>query len=117
MKLGATVPRSTIAALERRATKLAALIDVATKASTNRDIRTGGAQLIDRLNEWIEEIKELVDMEDEDVLEMVKSFHLRLRIAEGKVARWQIPANLRKQALGSETKERRRRRPRKQSAA
>ena len=115
-KLGMTIPQSVMTALEKRAHKLTSLVDVATSGATDKKVRDNGAQLIERVNEWIEEIRDLNTMGDEEVEERAKSFHIRLRLAEQKIAAWALPASVRDQAEAA-LRPRRRGRPRKKAVA
>lgn len=108
-KLGVQVPETIIVSLEKRAARLASLVESATQASPERPIREGGALLIDRLGEWVEEIKDLREMGDEEVTEVIRSFATRLRIAEEKVKAWPLPQSARKHAM---RQDRLRRKPR-----
>ena len=117
--LGQALPESAVTRLERRVARLSALLEVATQQASDRQIRDGGAQLIERLGEWLEDIKDLREVGDEDVHEMVRSFELRLKLAERKVDGWAIPPSV-KRKLGAPselTQSRRRGRPRKVQTA
>ena len=87
-ELRARVPESTVKALARRTTRLCELVDRATSVSPHKQIRDGGAQLIDLLNERMEEIVELQAMEDEDLPERLRAFTMRIELAELKVMTW-----------------------------
>jgi hypothetical protein len=93
-KLGETISQAKLDAIERRVTKLATLLEVATQNSSEKTVREGGAQLIERLSEWVEDIKDLAEVGDEDVVEVVKGFMVRLKLAEDKVKEWKIPPAL-----------------------
>lgn len=108
MKFGVDIPQSHLDALESRAQRLTDEVDRATAASTDRRVREVGGQLVDRILEWIEEIKDLLEVGDEDVVERVRSFQARLVLAEKLVSRWPKP----KEAVGTEPKKRRRKEPR-----
>lgn len=109
MKFGVDIPQSHVDALEARAQRLANEVDRATTASSDRRIRDTAGHLVDRILEWVEEIKELREVGDEDVIERIKSFQGRLALAESHVASWPMPAD--KRASG------RRRRKRERKAA
>ena len=115
-KLGVTIPQSVLSALEKRAQKLTSLVDVATSSAHDKKVRDSGAQLIERVNEWIEEIRDLNTVGDDEVEERAKSFHIRLRLAEEKIKGWQLPASVRDRAEAA-LRPRRRGRPRKKAAA
>lgn len=115
-KLGVSIPKPVISALEKRAQKLISLVDVATSEASDKKVRDSGAQLIERVNEWIEEIRELNMMGDDDVEERANSFHIRLALAQRKVDAWGLPAAVRDRAEAA-LKPRRRGRPRKKAAA
>ena len=91
MKFGVDIPQSQVDAIETRAHRLAVEIDRATLASTDRHIREVGGQVVDRILEWVEEIKELREVGDEEVTERIASFKARLRLAEKAVATWPKP--------------------------
>ncbi len=117
-KLGVQIPTSTISTLDFRVARLSSLVEIATQSSPEKKIRANGAQLIERLSEWLEEIKDLSEVGDEDVHDVLKSFKLRLKLAEAKIKTWPIPDRLRKQATASfEPVKRRRGRPRKNPIA
>ncbi len=90
-KFGEMIPQSTLDRLERRVSRLSILLELATQNSAEKSIRESGAQLIERLSEWLEDIKDLVEVGDEDAHDLVKSFTMRLRLAETKVKGWSIP--------------------------
>ena len=115
-KLGVTIPQPVLTALEKRAQKLTSLVDVATSTASDKKVRDSGAQLIERVNEWLEEIRDLNMVGDEEVEERAKSFHIRLRLAEEKIQGWQLPAAVRDKAEAA-LRPRRRGRPRKKAAA
>jgi hypothetical protein len=98
---GMQISEHTITSLEKRASRLAALVETATQGSQLKKVRDNGAQLVERLGEWVEEIKELRDMGDEDVEELIKSFTTRLALAEEKIKAWPIPASVRAQIMSA----------------
>lgn len=106
MKFGVDIPQNQLDALEARAHRLAGEVDRATSASADRRVRETAGQIVDRIFEWVEEIKELREVGDEDVLERIKSFHTRLMLAEREMTSWPKP-NARKTSA-----KRRRRAPR-----
>ncbi len=91
MKLGVDIPLSHIEALENRAHRLASAVDAATLASGKRHIRDAGGQIIDRILEWVDEIKDLREIGDEDIVDRMQSFLSRLRLAEQAVKSWPRP--------------------------
>ena len=95
-QLGVGVSESLIRRVTERAAKLAFIVEVTTEISPSKKIREGGAQLIDRLNEWVEEIRDLHEAQDDEIEDRLKSFIVRLRLAEAKVTQWPIPASARK---------------------
>lgn len=99
-KLGVEVAEATITSLERRVVRLVALLEIATQKSPNKTIRENGARLADRLAEWMDDIKDLREVGDEDVTELIKSFELRLKLAESKVKDWPLPASARAELEG-----------------
>lgn len=111
-KLGETIEKSTLDALERRVARLSILVEFATQSSPERKIREGGNQLIERLSEWVEDIKDLAEVGDEDVHDLLKSFVLRLRLAEQKVKSWHIPPSVVERAFENEEAQPKRRRGR-----
>jgi hypothetical protein len=112
-KLGENTPQSTIDGLERRVSRLSILVELATQNSNEKSIRESGAQLIERLSEWLEDIKDLAEVGDEDAHDLVKSFTMRLRLAETKVKAWSIPEAVVRRAFEEEVAlpQRRRGRP------
>lgn len=115
-KLGVTIPNTVMNALERRAQKLISLVDVATSTASDKRVRDNGAQLIERVNEWVEEIRDLNMVGDDEVEERAKSFHIRLKLAEAKIEAWALPASVRDRADAA-LRPRKRGRPRKKVAA
>ena len=101
MKLGVDIPKSYMNALEARALRLTSVIDAATSQSPDRLIRDSGAQLSDRIVEWVEEIKELLELGDEEVFERIQSFVTRLHIAERKIQSWPLPKDSQKRIRAS----------------
>lgn len=71
-----------------RALKLAERVEYATDQSPHKRIRESGAQLIELLHEWVEEIADMHAAQDEDLEERLVSFVVRLKMAEAKVATW-----------------------------
>lgn len=114
-RLGVEVSDKTMVALEKKALRLAELVDLATSAASDKKVRDGGAQLVERLGEWMDEIKDLREVGDEDVHEKIRSFAIRLHLAEEKTKSWPIPKKQREKIL-SGTK-RRRGRPKKVRSA
>lgn len=92
--------------LEARATRLSEQVERATQASPDRDVRDGGSRLADVLEEWLQDIHEMHQADDEELAERVLSFRTRLFLAEKKVATWNVPA---KRRTSKAPKERRRR--------
>lgn len=88
--LASRISMETIRRVARRAERIAQVIDEATEKSSDRRIRETGAQLIDLLAEWVEEIYELQVAEDLDVEERLQSFWVRLHVAEEKIAAWPL---------------------------
>ncbi|MCK6551200.1 hypothetical protein L6R52_35525 [Myxococcota bacterium] len=90
-ELRVRVPESVVNALARRTARLTELVERATQASKVKEIREGGAQLVELLSERLEELKELVAMEDEEVPDRIRAFKVRLTLAEAKIATWPMP--------------------------
>ncbi|MEL6190048.1 MAG: hypothetical protein AAFU79_35940 [Myxococcota bacterium] len=107
MKFGVEIPQSKLDALETRAHRLTVDVDRATSSSSDRSVRETAGQLVDRILEWVEEIKELREVGDEDVMERMRSFEARLSLAEREVARWPKPSD---PANGAPSRRRRKRR-------
>jgi hypothetical protein len=110
-KLGIEISDSTMAQLERRVAKLMALLEIATHKAADKKIRENGAQLSDRLAEWIDDIKDLREAGDEEVAERISSFTLRLKMAEDKMKNWPIPAAAREELNGGRRRRTRKVRP------
>ncbi len=115
-KLGVTIPKPVMSALEKRAQRLISLVDAATSGATDKRVREQGAQLIERVHEWVEEIRDLNTIGDDEVEERANSFHIRLTLAQKKVDGWALPASVRDRAEAA-LRPRRRGRPRKKNAA
>ncbi len=117
-ELGVNIPKTVLTALEKRAQSLTSLVDVATSGAQDRRVREAGAQLIERVNEWVEEIRDLNAVGDEEALDRARSFHVRLRLAENKIQQWGLPASVRQRAEAAlRTPRKGRGRPRKRVAA
>lgn len=114
-KLGVQVPEATMVALEKKADRFVQLVETATSESPHKEVREGGAQLIERVGEWLDEIKDLREVGDEDVHERIQSFAIRLHLAEEKTKGWPIPEKVRSRIMTTE--KRRRGRPRKVQTA
>ena len=115
-KLGVNIPQPVLTSLEKRAQKLTSLVDAATSGASDKRVRDHGAQLIERVQEWVEEIRDLNMVGDQEVEERARSFHIRLRLAEEKIKGWALPASVREKAEAA-LRPRRRGRPRKKAAA
>jgi hypothetical protein len=89
--LRSRVPESKVTALSRRTARLCEQIERASQSSPHKEVREIGAQLVDLLSERFEELKELHQMEDEDAVDRINAFEIRIRLAEQKVATWRIP--------------------------
>jgi hypothetical protein len=90
-EMRARVPESKVNALARRAAKLSEIVERATQSSAEKSIRDAGAQLIELLSERIEEIRELHQLDDEDLIDRMNMLALRLKLAEAKVNAWGLP--------------------------
>ena len=108
----ARVSESTINAIARRTTRLIEMIERATQSSPDKLVRDGGSQLVELLTERIEEIRELHGNEDEELIDKMKVFLIRLKLAEEKILGWPMPALPKKPKA-----ERAPRRPRKRAHA
>lgn len=91
MSVGEKISEQHLKALAKRAGKVAAIIELATRSSTNADVRREGARFGEVIQEWLEDIKELVATDDAAAEERAASFRARLRHAEDKIERWQLP--------------------------
>ena len=118
-----TVSNAIIDHIEGRAAKLVLLIEAATQASQERKIREGGAQLVERIIENMEELREKQANQDIELAEAVDVFHRRLYLAQQLVDTWNIPASIRKRlekktapAESNPAPRRRRRAPKKKAA-
>lgn len=87
MQLGVEIPKASLDAIEARAQRLIEEVEKAVQHADRR-IKTVGGQLVERILEWVEEIKDLREMGDEDAGEVMQSFLTRLRLAERMVSRW-----------------------------
>ena len=106
MKFGVEIPQTQMDTLEARAHRLTVEVDRVTGASSDRGIREVGGQLVDRILEWVEEIKDLREVGDEEVVERINSFKARLSLAETHVAAWPKPRLRREDAKKRRRKER-----------
>jgi hypothetical protein len=86
--LRARVSESTVNALARRTSRLIEMIERATQRSPEKHVREGGSQLVELLSERLEEIREMHSIEDDDLIDRVRGFDLRIRLAEAKVLEW-----------------------------
>lgn len=106
--------------LEQRTAKLVALVETASQANKDKQVRDSGAQLVERIAEMLEDLYALSQADEEDFMEAAELFHRRLYLAEQKVETWNIPASVKKR-LSKKTKDKaepapRRRAPRKKAA-
>lgn len=88
MKFGVSITKTELDSLENRAHRIAGIVDQATAKSPDRHIRDISGQLVDRILEWLEEIKEQIEIGDEDALESVRNFQVRLSLAEKAISTW-----------------------------
>lgn len=88
MQLGVEIPQANVDALETRAHRLIVAVDKATQDNPDRRVKVAGGQLAERILEWVEEIKDLREVGDDDVAEVMRSFSARLKLAEKAVAAW-----------------------------
>lgn len=88
MQFAHQIPQAVIEGLEAKALRLTEEIDRATSLSEKREIRNLGGQLIERIMEWVEEIKDLRQTEDEDIHDVIQSFESRLAMASRMVRDW-----------------------------
>ena len=87
----ARVSETTVNALARRTTRLIDMIERAAQPSPEKHVREGGAQLVELLSERLEEIREMLAVEDDDLGDRVRAFDLRVKLAEAKVLEWPLP--------------------------
>ena len=90
------VSEALIRHLERRAARLVLMVETATQASAERSVREGGAQLVERIQEIMEELQDLKAAGDTDLPDLVEGIHRRLYIAQRKVDGWNIPESVRR---------------------
>ncbi|MBX2812950.1 MAG: hypothetical protein KTR25_14135 [Myxococcales bacterium] len=102
MKFGVSISKTKLESLENRAHRICAIIDQATIRNPDRNIREMAGQLVDRIFEWVDEIRELVEVGDEDAVDRARSFQARLILAEKAVRSWPQP-------LGKKSSRKRRR--------
>lgn len=110
MQFGVDIPQTSLDAIEARAHRLVLAVDRAVGENPRREVREAGGQLTERILEWLEEIKDLREVGDEDAVEMMKSFRARLKLAEATISTW--PTEEATSVEGRRAKKRRRREPR-----
>lgn len=86
-----TISESTLRELTARAHRLTTTIETATKSATDASVRREGARFGEVIEEWLEDIKGLIEAHDATAAERVESFETRLRMAERKVDHWNLP--------------------------
>jgi seryl-tRNA synthetase len=74
--------------LVRRSDRLASQIESAVEAANDRVVKDKAARILERMEEWLDEINDLHRTGDEEVTEKFQSFLARLNLAEAKVATW-----------------------------
>lgn len=84
--------------LEKRVNRISQTIETATAHASDRVIREGGNQLIDRIQEMMEELRDLRATDSDDLIELAESFHRRLYLAEKRVETWPVPENAKKRS-------------------
>ena len=77
--------------LRQRAAKLADRVELATAESPDREVRQGGTRLSEVLEEWLEDLEELLEIGDDNLQERMMSFATRIMLAEQKVGTWKVP--------------------------
>lgn len=91
MSVAEKISEKQLKALSKRAGKIAAVVELATRTSKDANVRREGSRLGEVLAEWLDEIKELVANDDVNAPERLASFRARLRLAEAKIERWSLP--------------------------
>ncbi len=86
-----TISEKTLRELTTRAHRLATTIETATKGASNSVVRREGARFGEVIEEWLEDIKGLIESHDATAADRVESFETRLRMAERKVDHWNLP--------------------------
>lgn len=86
-----TISEKTLRELSARAHRLTATIETATKGASNAAVRREGARFSEVIEEWLEDIKALIESHDATAADRVESFETRLAMAERKVDHWNLP--------------------------
>jgi len=89
-----SISDKSLSQLSTRAQRLATTVESATKISSDATVRREGARLGEVLEEWLEDIKGLLERQDATAADRLESFETRLRMAESKVDRWNVPASV-----------------------
>jgi hypothetical protein len=81
---------STLAQLTERAQQLATRIEWATRSANNPTVRREGSRFGEVIDEWLDDLRGLVEAEDDAATERLASFEKRLALAEQKVGAWRV---------------------------
>ena len=76
--------------LQRRAHRVSAVIENVGQQSNDANMRTAAQLTAERIQELLEEIREVVDVDPIDAEERMRHFEMRLDIAEKKMAVWPL---------------------------
>jgi hypothetical protein len=77
--------------LVARAHRLTSTIESATRGANDATVRREGARFGEVIEEWLDDIKALVESHDAGAAERMESFETRLAMAERKVDNWKLP--------------------------
>jgi hypothetical protein len=80
--------------LSARAHRLTTTIESATRAAANSAVRREGARFGEVIEEWLDDLKALIEAQDAAAGERLESFEQRLAMAERKVDHWNLPPTL-----------------------
>ncbi|MCC7383687.1 MAG: hypothetical protein IT384_17735 [Deltaproteobacteria bacterium] len=89
-----TAAEQRLKSLQKQASKLAELVELATRTATRPEVRRDGARFAEVLEEWVDDLKDLIETQDESTAEKLASFQTRLNLAEAKVEHWKLPPEL-----------------------
>jgi hypothetical protein len=81
---------STLAQLTERAHHLATRIEWATRSANNPTVRREGSRFGEVIDEWLDDLRGLVEADDDAASERLASFEKRLARAERKVGAWRV---------------------------
>ncbi|MEM1025920.1 MAG: hypothetical protein AAGD10_21805 [Myxococcota bacterium] len=85
-----TIDRQHFEELERRAHRVSAVIENVGQQATDANMRTAAQLTAERIQELLEQIREIIDVDPVDAQERMAHFEMRLDIAQRKMSVWPL---------------------------